>query len=198
MFCLHAAKLPSTVRAFSSVSIPSFPRRHAPCKHLLTPNTGIRLAKRHSSCSSVCQASSSEAARDITECGSLEIQRIKCLSDNYAWLVTSSKTTAIVDPSESGGRQQSGVRKWLQSSDQIDSLGMRGVRTAQVQCCELSRTGHPPPCSPSHPPLVSNPVCSDIQLLPSSMLLINREELFLRRQGLLIEGNAGVCSLTTS
>jgi hypothetical protein len=39
---------------------------------------------------------------DIVVCGNLEIQRIKCLSDNFAWLITSSSKSAIVDPSESG------------------------------------------------------------------------------------------------
>ena len=36
--------------------------------------------------------------------GALEVQRIPCLSDNYAWLIRdqASAKTAIVDPSESG------------------------------------------------------------------------------------------------
>ena len=36
--------------------------------------------------------------------GALEVQRIPCLSDNYAWLIRDqgSAKTAIVDPSESG------------------------------------------------------------------------------------------------
>ena len=36
--------------------------------------------------------------------GALEVQRIPCLSDNYAWLIRDqgSAKTAIIDPSESG------------------------------------------------------------------------------------------------
>ena len=39
-----------------------------------------------------------------TETSPLEISRVPCLSDNYAWLLHEPKTnlTAIVDPSETG------------------------------------------------------------------------------------------------
>ena len=103
LLCLRIAKLPMQTRGICSATrIPISVIRHAPCNGQAA-KSGSNLASFRSRSFSMCRASSSNAAKDIAVSGKLEIQRIKCLSDNYAWLITSNSMAAIVDPSEAGG-----------------------------------------------------------------------------------------------
>lgn len=103
MLRLHAKGLPSAFRAICSSSKCTF-SKHTACIEAFTPAAGScsRKTRPQSRKLSICCSSSSAKTTDIAVCGMLEIQRIKCLSDNYAWLFTSGGRTAVVDPSESG------------------------------------------------------------------------------------------------
>jgi hypothetical protein len=114
MLYLHAKALPLAFRAFCSVPKIPFagslnPVVHAACGANVKPRTHapscIRLTKAHPRHHSICSAASSGNESALIVCGNLKIQRIKCLSDNYAWLISSSTKTAVVDPSESGRPQ---------------------------------------------------------------------------------------------
>jgi len=49
-------------------------------------------------------ASSAAMRPDVAAVGGLTVERIPCLSDNYAWLLVDSATgaVAVVDPAEAG------------------------------------------------------------------------------------------------
>ncbi len=67
-----------------------------------SPPVRIQRSIRHES--ALVLAAISCKSEVLSTFGALEVQRIPCLSDNYAWLIRDqgSAKTAIVDPSESG------------------------------------------------------------------------------------------------
>lgn len=85
----------------SSFSLPACMRTNDRIGRISFQRSGRQIRGRSSAVVAIAAACKSEERSTF---GALEVHRIACLSDNYAWLIRDqgSAKTAIVDPSESG------------------------------------------------------------------------------------------------